>query len=207
MPLDALLKSSQTKSALTGFLGGAAGGALISSLTKKKTAQKLLKTGGLVALGGVAWEAVNRYRASQAGTDSVDQPDAMPPAQIDERQQLEQNANDRAGLLLSAMIAAAHADGHLTAQEQTQIWQKAIAEGLRGDDLESLQAVLNQPPSVEALVASATDFDTKLELYSASHLVIDETCEQGQAYLSRLAGALGLPQPLIDAVHGEAATA
>lgn len=54
MPINSLLKSDQAKNALTGFLGVATGGALVSAFTNNKSAKKLLKTGGLMALGGVA---------------------------------------------------------------------------------------------------------------------------------------------------------
>ena len=82
MPLDNLLKSPQAKTAMTGFLGGAAGGAVMSALTGKKSAKKLLKAGGLVALGGVAWSAYQKYRDGAAETSTaVAEPVAAPAYQ------------------------------------------------------------------------------------------------------------------------------
>ena len=45
------------------------------------------------------------------------------------------------------------------------------------------------------------DFATRIDLYTASLLVIDETCDAGRAHLDILASQLGLPAPLVKALH------
>ncbi len=197
MPIDKLLKNPQASTALTGALSGAAGGALVSAFTNKKSAKKLLKGAGLVAVGGMAWKAYQSYRSNNAPAQQED------PA-ITQREfeaVVAPEATDTAPLILQAMIAAAHADGHLTAEEQQRIWQQALDQGLPTEQLETLQQQMQTPPSLEQLVASCPDLATKIEVYTASLLALDEHCAAGQAYLATLADGLGLPAPLVNTLH------
>ena len=199
MPLDNLLKSPQAKTAMTGFLGGAAGGAVMSALTGKKSAKKLLKAGGLVALGGVAWSAYQQYKdGTPAGVEPGSEQVVL---QAPSQNALEHVAEETPLPLFQAMVAAANADGHLTESEQTRIWQKAMDVGVDGTALNALDSLLKNPPSMSEVVASANTMDEKLELYTASLLAIDDGCAAGRAYLDQLGPALGLPKPLISAVE------
>ena len=65
MAINELLSGMKGNGALNGALGGVAGGALVSAFTNKKSARTLLKTGGLLAVGGVAWQAYSSYRNGQ----------------------------------------------------------------------------------------------------------------------------------------------
>ncbi len=190
MPIDQLLKSDTARNTLTGFLGGAAGGALVSAISNKKSAKKLLKAGGLVALGGIAWSAVQKYREQSNTPINIHEPPARPEA-------LPRNGL----LLLRAMIAAAYADGHLTETEQSRIWQRAIDEGLSGSALSELEHLLLKPPAMMDVVHDATDLESRLEVYGASLTAIDEHCAAGRIYLEDLAVALRLPTPLVAAMH------
>ena len=63
--------SGLTQSGVTaGLAGGLAGGALTGALASKKgrkTAAKLLKLGGVAAVGGLAWNAYRNYQENQRG--------------------------------------------------------------------------------------------------------------------------------------------
>ena len=212
MPIDALLKSKNSQSALSGFLGGAAGGAVISALTNKKSAKKLLKTGGLVALGGVAWHAYQRYR--DGGNDAVAaSPEPVQPATLAAPTPADASvlpntgaAEQRSTRLLLAMIAAAYADGHLTEEEQNKVWQRAVDDGLSGKALGELEAALKRPPDVADILHGVDGLEAKLEVYTASLLTIDEACPAGARYLEELAQRLALPAPLVAAAHQSAGT-
>ncbi len=200
MPIDKLLQSSNAQAALSGAVGGAAGGALISAFTNKKSAKKLLKAGGLVALGGVAWKAFQSYQNKAAATQNT--PAATPVPQLSQEQFESAPDNPRVNnLLLEAMIAAAYADGHLTDLEQRRIWQSAVDQGVPPAALAALQDMLNQPKPVAELVSQADDLATKIEVYTASLAVLDSQCAAGRAYLENLGGALELPAPLLQALH------
>jgi len=207
MPLDKLLNHPKAGTALTGALSGAAGGALVSAFTNKKSAKKLLKGAGLVAVGGLAWQAYQSYRSGGAGSDTAATASSpvAPGADQLTRQQFEAvvapQADSSALLVLQAMIAAAHADGHLTSAEQENVWQQALSMNLPAQELNTLQTHISQPLTVDALSAACGDMATKIEVYTASVLTLDEQCAAGQAHLQRLAGALALPAPLVATLH------
>ena len=110
MALNDLLSGMQGNYALNGALGSKAGGALVSNFTTRRSARILLNTGGLMVVSRLAWQAYNRYRSGQR------QDGALSPAEIP-RQQFEAVLDARrpgSGLVLQALIAAAHADRHLS---------------------------------------------------------------------------------------------
>ena len=196
MPIGKLLKHPQASTALTGALSGAAGGALVSAFTQKKSAKKLLKGAGLVAVGGLAWQAYQSYRQTRP-VAAPTEPDigAITQQQFNAVVAPEQASSSI--LVVQSMIAAAHADGHMTDAEQAQIWQHALESGLAADELESLQYLLSTPLPVDHLAAACSDMATKIEVYTAALLVIDGACDAGKHYLSCLAAALALPAPLV----------
>ncbi|XOV85591.1 MAG: tellurite resistance TerB family protein [bacterium] len=207
MPLDKILGNVTSNPAITGALSGAAGGALITAFTNKKSAKKLLKAGGLVAVGGLAYKAYQSYRgaqhANEAAPAAVSQPQALPEltqqdfaAVVD----AEHNAGTTS-LIIQAMIAAAHADGHLSDAEQKRIWQEAVELNLPSSELAALTEQLSRPLDPAQLASQAPNMETRIEIYTASAVVIDDTCEAGKLYLANLASQLQLPAPLVEALH------
>ncbi|WP_404391246.1 tellurite resistance TerB family protein [Pseudoalteromonas phenolica] len=75
--LQKLVGSLNKSGALSGFLGGVAGGgltSLVSGKKSKKTGKKAVKYGALAAVGGLAWKAYKEYseqnKAAQQQADS-----------------------------------------------------------------------------------------------------------------------------------------
>ena len=211
MPLDKILGSVTGNPAITGALSGAAGGALVTAFTNKKSARKLLKAGGLVAVGGLAYKAYQSYRGSQ---QQIADGAAATPAQPTQAQALPEltrqdfaavvDSNHNASttsLIIQAMIAAAHADGHLSEAEQRRIWQQAVELELPSSDLAALSEQLSNPLDPAQLAALAPNMETRIEIYTASAIVIDDTCEAGKSYLANLASQLQLPAQLVEALH------
>ena len=214
MPLDSLLKSPQAKQTLTGFLSGAAGGALAGQLTRKKSARKLLKAGGLVALGGVAWQAYRTYQyrathcssnAESSKTESVSQ--LMEQVGMSEFRGITPAesgcvvADEELLIILKTMVAAAHADGRLSDTESSQIWQRAIAAEISESGLAELDTLLHNPAEVSFLAAQAVSLEQKVEMYAAAACVLDEGCAAGGQFLQELASALRLPQGLTASIR------
>ncbi len=203
------MNSGNTSAALSGALGGAASGALVSAFTNKKSARKLLKAGGLVALGGAAWHAYQKYQGRDQNADAAPVAAELPPpetAAMDEQAFIETaQEHDTAALILQAMIAAGYADGHLSETERSQIWQKALGEDLPSAALEDLQLMLKSPQPVQALAAQAGDMKTRIEVYTASKLAIDDDCEAGAEHLKQLAAAMDMPPGLVAALNDSAA--
>jgi len=244
MPFDALLNSAQGKTALTGALSGAAGGALVSALTGNKSAKTLLKTGGLIAVGGIAMKAWQAYSNRDADTSTAAPsaptapiaatqmpevsmaataplaaiaPAATPPAAPPAARQAPANdrqaslnaqpSDEKLMLVLKSMISAAHADGHLSEQEQQTIWSKSVELGLPANELAVISEALNQPLHATQIAALATTLESKIEVFTAAAIVIDDTCSAGQNYLNDLGTQLDLPKGLIDALKMQASAA
>jgi uncharacterized membrane protein YebE (DUF533 family) len=102
--------------------------------------------------------------------------------------------------LIRAMIAAAHADGLIDAEERAQILERALEAGLDATTREFLKAELRQPASLEQIVA-ATAPHLKLETYAAALVAISIDTDAERAWLDRLATALGLDTAARGAVH------
>ncbi len=204
MPLDKLLGRMQNSSAITSALSGAAGGALVSAFTNKKSAKNLLKAGGLVAVGGLAYKAYQSYRNSQSQAATQTPIPQITETQFNDVVSSEQHPETTA-LVLQSMIAAAHADNHLTAEEQQQVWQHALKLNLPSGDLAELNNQLTRPVTIAQLSQAADSFETKIELYTGALIVIDDSCQAGQQYLQQLATALALPEQLVNALHAQTA--
>ena len=113
MPIDKIMKSVNDNPALKGALGGAAGGALVTAMMGNKTAKKIAKTGGLMALGGLAWQAYRSYQETGAKLAP-----GTPELQAESFNLTPENQPEEIHLVARAMIAASHADGQLDDDER-----------------------------------------------------------------------------------------
>ena len=203
--------SGLTQSGVTaGLAGGLAGGALTGALASKKgrkTAAKLLKIGGVAAIGGLAWNAYRNYQANQQGGAEPTTQAAwqnLPQQGFDVESVDAQFAGGNSLLIIRAMITAAMSDGHIDSSEQMRIFEHADKLPLSNEDKGLLFDELRQPRSVQDIVSAAHEPAIAVEVYAASLLAIDELTFEGQTYLKRLAGLLRLPPELVQAVHDEA---
>ena len=69
---------------------------------------------------------------------------------------------------------------------------------------QSMFSVMARPPPLAEIVARADRLETRIEVYTASLLVIDEHSQAGALYLNQLATALQLPEHLVIALRDEA---
>ena len=152
----------------------------------------------MVAVGGMAWKAYQTYRDGHLAQD------AAPQVAREDFEALVDATPDHAettALVLQAMISAAHADGHLTDDERKEIWQKALTLKIPSSDLAAVEKQLQTPMPVEYFAASAKELATRIDIYAATLLIIDEECDAGRGYLATLAMALELPAGLVSALH------
>jgi len=192
---------------LSGLAGGVTGGALTGMLTSKrgrKIGKKALKDGALAAVGGLAWTAYQRYRAGTPGPAAA--PAGFSNLSRDRFDVIADQRRDTTGplLLIRAMIAAAHADGHIDAGERQRIFERVDALPLSGEDKAMLFDELRNPLDLDALVRLVPDGETAVEVYASSLLAVDASQRQAAWYLAELARRLAIPQQLVDAVHQEA---
>lgn len=204
-----IMSSLAQSGVASGFAGGLAGGALSSALTTKKgrkTAGKLLKIGGVAAVGGLAWKAYQNYQQEQgaAAAPSTQQNYAqLSRGQFDLVEEGDKPSASTNLLLIRAMIAAAMADGHLDATEQSRIFEQADQLGLHDAEKAVLFDELRNPRTAEVIAGDARDPALATEVYTASILAIDETSKQGRAYLWELAMRLNLPNSLVAEIHNQ----
>ncbi|WP_120496289.1 tellurite resistance TerB family protein [Kiloniella sp. EL199] len=118
-----------------------------------------------------------------------------------------ETANSFGAALVSAMIAAAKADGQIDSAEQDAIFGKIDELGLSNDEKAFLMDQLRRPLDIDSLVALAQNKEQAVELYEASLMAIevDDPAEQG--YLSMFSARLKLEPELVSHIHGSVAQA
>ncbi len=155
-----------------GIGAGAAAGAL-ALLLSSRSGRKMVTLGGLAGLGTIA------YKAHKAG---------KMPEKLDDVIGLLKGpeATVRAEVLLKAMIAAAHADGHLNAQE------RALIEAEHKATPEAIETLLETPCHASDIAKLATSPQSAAEIYAVSCRIANGLNPKERDYLDRLAMALDL---------------
>ncbi|PLC54616.1 hypothetical protein CR155_07570 [Pollutimonas nitritireducens] len=185
-------------STMGGFGGGAlAGGALGLLLGNKKFRKmggKIGAYGGAAALGAVALKAYQDWQEKKAATpapaDAQQRPVALSPRPVSALPSPDNEQHNRA--ILSAMIAAAKADGHIGTEEKQLI--DAEVGKLTSDvtDVTWIDSELAKPANPAEIANLATTPELGAELYLASALMVDEESFMERAYLDELARNLKL---------------
>lgn len=201
---DAGGKLNQSAPGLTSKLGGFGGGALtggaLALLLGNKKFRKLgggLATyGGAAALGALALKTYQDWQQK-----SAEQAAALNPAQIAPPVPVQAaipagQLEDHSRLMLSAMIAAAKADGHIGAEERQLLEAEIAKASTQPDDRAWFNAQLARPTDPAETAALATTPEQAAEVYLASLLVIDEQSYMERAYLDELARQMPLPEGL-----------
>lgn len=201
--------SAQDNSPIGGMLGGgfgkgAAVGGLLGLLLGNKKMRKM--AGGAIGYGGAAAAGAMAYKAFQNWQQGkqVQTAPVVTPADLDTIDQrfLPQTASASAGqnfslTLVSAMIAAAKADGHIDAQEQAAIFDKVEKMSLDAESKAFVFDALRKPVDVDGLVANVQGIEQASEVYLVSRVAIDIDQPAERVYLQVLAHRLNLPAELV----------
>lgn len=191
-------------SGLGGFGGGALAGGLLGVLLGNKTLRKkggkVATYGAAAALGAVALKAYQDWQNNkQAGTASapaapvsVPMPVSAPASLGWSEPELEQHSR----VILSAMIAAAKADGHIGPQERQLIESELARVASSASDRAWFEAELQKPADPASIATLASTPEMAAEVYLASALVIDDDSFMERAYLDELARQLNLDASL-----------
>lgn len=222
--LASLSRSGMMKGAGSSLLSSAAvggiAGSLLSTKSSKKTGKKALKVGALAAVGGIAWKAYKSYSEKQAqdrafnrgkyseyaATEHAEQSDNFnyAPSHLNESQfdAVVSDTNTQGQLLLlRAMVAAAHADGHIDQTERMKIFDQVDNMALSVEDKSSLFDEMRNPLSIEQLIEKVPCSEAATQVYSASALAIDLSRTESRVYLDQLARMLCLPSQLQHALE------
>lgn len=189
------------------FTGGAVAGGLVGLLLGSKKVRKMAGGvagyGGAAAAGALAFKAYQNWQqgksaatAPMASPEDMNRVDAaflLPTDQSHDQAQLQ----DFGLTLVSAMIAAANADGHIDANEQKLIFDQVEKLSFDAESKAFVFDTLRNPPSLDQLVASVQGIEQASEVYLVSRLAVDADHPAERAYLQALAHKLNLPQDLV----------
>lgn len=174
------------------------------------------KTAGLAALGYLGYKAWQEYQKGSGG-GSGGSPDNAPPPEVARRNdpspslgerlgsmlgmggqaqsepEPEDLGDDKAMLLIRAMIAAANADGEITPDERQKITSRLDQAGAGPEERAVLERELANPRSVDQIVRDVPDQETAEQVYVASRLSMDPDTAAERAYLDFLASRLQIP--------------
>lgn len=204
------------------FAAGAATGGLVGLLLGSKKAKKiggsLLGYGGAAVLGGLAYKAWENYQAkSRGGTAAgIPYPTSVPSAGAPAALPLPADSPFDPGIgtsadgkpfalaLVRAMIAAAKADGHMDANEQSQLFARIEELQLDADAKAFVFDELGRPTNLDAIAALPRSQEQAAEIWLASRLAIDPDDVREKAYMSALAAKLRLPPELLNQLEQQA---
>jgi uncharacterized membrane protein YebE (DUF533 family) len=158
--------------------------------------------GALALLGSLAMQALRSHQQQSTPADADSLAREAPlglrePQNASEEQELEQ----RALLIVRAMVNAAKADGQIDGQEIERISAKL---GEAGSDQEArafLAQELQKPIDSDAITRQVSDPQLAVQLYAASLLAIEVDTAAERAYLRDLAARLGLDASAVTHVH------
>lgn len=108
---------------------------------------------------------------------------------------------DTGTLLIRAMIAAAHADGVLDAEEMQRILGRLQALDLSAEEQSFLLREMQQPKTPEDLASAVGTPELARQVYAVSLLAVDVDTPEEEAYMLRLQQLLGLDHDAVEAVR------
>ncbi|MBP2291266.1 tellurite resistance TerB family protein [Azospirillum rugosum] len=163
--------------------GGSSGGGILGSIFG----------GAAGASGGSLGD-----RLSQVLQPRAPQPEAAQPAPAGEGAYPALAMEDQHALLLiRAMIAAANADGTITAEERGRVLSALDEAGAGQEERRVVEQELDRPQSLDSLVQAVRDPQTAEQVYLASMMAVDRNSETERSYLQYLATRLRIdPQRL-----------
>lgn len=138
------------------------------------------------ALGGVGTQDQTDGRDASGSA----QPSTAQAFTAEDERAAEALGEDKALLLLRAMITAAHADGEISAEERSRIMSQAED----ADDRRTLERELAAPRPLEELLGQVRDQETAEEFYLSSRMAVDADTSANRTYLDRLRARLGLAE-------------
>lgn len=197
---------------LAGALAGGLASVLLGSKGVRKLAGTALAYGGAAAIGGLAYKAYRDYQEGKAGQGQTPPPPPRgggsvpavlpPPAESPFAiANAAQGADVFALGLVTAMIAAAKADGHVDAEERDRILGRLSEKGLDPEEEAFFAKELAAPLDIDRVVASAKTKEQAIEIYAASLVAMKLDHPAERAYLDMLAARLGLEPELAKSVE------
>lgn len=188
---------------LTDFIGnnklgagaalGGLGALVFGTRTGRSIAMSAAKLGALAVVGGLAYKAYQNYSQGRPLVSGTVEPEAAPAGTGFEAEEVSDAA---AAMYIRGMIAAAAADGRIDAAEQEQMIGALSQQGLDAGAEEFLANELNNPASIDDLVAGVSNQTESLQLYTAARVAVEPDTSAEQQFLAVLADRLGISPDL-----------
>jgi uncharacterized membrane protein YebE (DUF533 family) len=103
-------------------------------------------------------------------------------------------SDQKALLLIRAMIAAAHSDGAITPDERARICAKLEEAGADAEEKRLIERELENPKPLDALLKEVGDRETAQQFYMASRAAVEGASPTQKSYLTYLRQRLDLPE-------------
>ncbi len=185
-----------------GALAGGLGALVLGTQTGRGLAVDAAKLGGLVLIGGLAYKAYQNHQAGKPLMDTArSSTDAAPEGTGFEPDAV---TNDAAVLYIRGMIAAAAADGRIDQSEQAKIFGSLEQAGMEDSAREFIQGELDNPASIEDLVAAVSSEGEAIQLFTAARMAIDFDSASEQQFLGALADELNIAPELVQHIDAAA---
>ena len=192
--LGGVLSNPTIAGALSGVGGGLLAGLLFNNKNVSKIGGNVATVGGTAALTVIATKAYQNWQAKKnVATQNTQQQPQQSVLDFDSLPKENQEEQSRA--ILTAVIAAAKADGYFDERERQIIREHAEKIG-DADTMAWVQQQINKPLDANEIAALATSPELAAEIYLASLLVIDVQNESEKLYLNSLAEKLKLEPQL-----------
>lgn len=110
-------------------------------------------------------------------------------------------SEERAKLLIKAMVAAANADGEIDEKEKRAIMSQLEDSGASQEEQELVQRTLASPPSIDSVLARVDSPELANQIYAVSLAAIEVDTEAERDYLAYLKKRLNLDAAVVDKLH------
>ncbi len=110
---------------------------------------------------------------------------------------------ERAQLLIRAMIAAANADGAIDSQEKEAILLQLGEDGMGRDERALIEAELAAPVSIDSLLPRVNSPELANQVYAVSLAAIEVDTDSERHYLQYLRSRLRLEDSVVEDLHNQ----
>lgn len=150
--------------------------------------------GGQGGIGGMIRDVADRITGGAVSGSGPAGAQPGPSEFGEDERAAEQFSEDKALLLIRAMITAAYSDGALSESERARIMREIEQSGADPEDRRIMEREIANPRPLEELLGQVRDHETAEEFYLASRAAVDGETEQNRSYLATLRQRLGLSE-------------
>lgn len=181
---------------------GGLGALILGTETGQSVAANAARIGAVALIGGLAYKAYQNYQNGRPLITGAQDADVEPPP-AGSGFESASVTNAEATKLISAMVAASAADGHVDTVEQSAIMGSLQQAGLGPDAEEFIASQIRHPATVDELAASVTSKEEASRIYTAARIAVNSDSPAEKDFLSQLAARLDIEPQL--AAHIDAA--